>query len=460
MNSAKSFARDIVAKQPRRLRFSSTIHSALKPAHFNISRIIEQQELVHQNCIARNLPKIASTLPEIVSTHKRRSSLIQILSPLESRRNSISAELPVIKDATRRIHLLAEAAALKSQILELKQEQEETTKYFEKLVSALPNDTHHHAPPIETEIGRLGSLQEKAVVKSHVEIAESLDILDLRAGAKTTGHAWYYLKGMGVQLELALMSYAIQMAVSRGWTLVKPPDVVKTEIALACGFHPRDDAGEQIYQLANGHDAGDGSLCLAGTAEIPLAAMNTDKVFREDELPVKYVGLGTAYRMEAGSRGRESKGLFRVHQFTKVELFAWTGQEQSDAMLEEILELQKDIVAGLGLHARILDMPPHELGNAASRKYDIEAWMYGRQGWGEITSASNCTDYQSRRLNTRYRPSLHEAKLQFTHTLNGTAMAVPRIIIAILESGLQEDGSVEIPQVLRKYIGVDSIQPQ
>jgi seryl-tRNA synthetase len=164
----------------------------------------------------------------------------------------------------------------------------------------------------------------------------------------------------------------------------------------------------------------------------------------------------TAYRAEAGSRGKETRGLYRVHQFTKVELFAWTREEQSDAMLAEILELQKAIVEGLGLHARILDMPPHELGNAAYRKYDIEAWMYGRQGWGEITSASNCTDYQSRRLHTRYRRK--DASVLFAHTLNGTAMAVPRIIIAILESGLQKDGSVEIPIALRKYLGVDFIR--
>ena len=186
--------------------------------------------------------------------------------------------------------------------------------------------------------------------------------------------------------------------------------------------------------------------------------MNIEKIFKEDELPVKYVGVGTAYRAEAGSRGKESKGLYRVHQFTKVELFAWTRTEDSDAMLSEILELQKEIVEGLGLHARILDMPPHELGNAAYRKYDIEAWMHGRQGWGEITSASNCTDYQSRRLNTRYRPNEKDAKIQFVHTLNGTAMAVPRMIVAILESGVREDGSVEIPMALRKFLGVDCIR--
>jgi seryl-tRNA synthetase len=268
---------------------------------------------------------------------------------------------------------------------------------------------------------------------------------------------------MAVQMELALVSYAIEMAMKKGWKLVKPPDVVRMDVALACGFRPRDKDGDQIYRLSNvtvdesGASVEDGHLCLAGTAEIPLAAMNMETTFDEKDLPIKYVGVGTAYRAEAGSRGRESKGLYRVHQFTKVELFACTRSQDSDEMLNEILDLQKEIVEGLGLHARILDMPAHELGNAAFAKYDIEAWLYGRQAWGEITSASNCTDYQSRRLNTRYRPVGKDAKLQFVHTLNGTAIAVPRMIIAILESGLQEDGTVEIPMALRKFIGADTI---
>ena len=353
---------------------------------------------------------------------------------------------------------------MKTKLAPLVAQEKEITTELESLVFPLPNYTHPDTPSTEKEIGTIGELKKKTVVRDHIEIAEHLEILDLRSGARAVGHAWYYLKGMGVQLERALVSYAIDMAMQRGWQLVKPPDVVRTEVAIACGFRPRDEQGDQIYQLSNtaieesATDTGTGSLCLAGTAEIPLAAMHIDHVFPEnhvEDLPVRYVGVGTAYRGEAGNRGRESKGLYRVHQFTKVELFAWTREEQSDQMLQEILQLQWDIVDSLGLHARILDMPPHELGNAAYRKYDIEAWMYGRQTWGEITSASNCTDYQSRRLNTMYRRK--DGKQIFAHTLNGTAMAVPRMIIAILESGLQEDGSVVIPEVLHKYLGAEVI---
>ena len=399
----------------------------------------------------------------ISTLNGQRRKCIQDRAPLQGRKAELSKEMRT-KFKDKQAGLREEAINLKTKLAPILAREKEIIAQLESLVLPLPNFTHPDVPSTETQVDIIGELREKTVVKDHIEIAEDLDILDLRAGAKTAGHAWYYLKGMGVQLERALVSYAIDMAVQRGWKLIKPPDVIRTEVAIACGFRPRDEQGDQIYQLSNtaieesAKDTGTGNLCLAGTAEIPLAAMYMDHVFPEnlvEELPVRYVGVGTAYRAEAGNRGRESKGLYRVHQFTKVELFAWTTEETSDAMLGEILQLQKDIVGSLGLHARVLDMPPHELGNAAYRKYDIEAWMYGRQGWGEITSASNCTDYQSRRLNTQYRR--RDGKHIFAHTLNGTAMAVPRMIIAILESGLQEDGSVAIPEVLQKYLGAEII---
>jgi seryl-tRNA synthetase len=405
---------------------------------------------------------VAASFSDIVKLHKKRLKLIAESSPVLLRRSEINKHLRKTRSLAVRESLISEAGLLKEKISALKEQTNETETALIALCNSLPNLTHPETPRAKVVIGKIGEWKEKKVVKEHVEIAQSLDLLDLRAGARTTGHAWYYLKGMAVQLELALVSYALEMAAKRGWKLVKPPDVVRMEVALACGFRPRDHEGEQIYQLANvsanntGAKNGRGRLCLAGTAEIPLAAMHIEETFKESELPIKYVGVGTAYRAEAGSRGKETRGLYRVHQFTKVELFAWTREEQSDAMLTEILELQKAIVEGLGLCAQILDMPPHELGNSAYRKYDIEAWMYGSGRWGEITSASNCTDYQSRRLHTRYQRT--DGKAFFAHTLNGTALAVPRMIIAILESGLQEDGSVEIPMALRKYVGVDFIR--
>ena len=435
--------------------------SVLKAPRLDIARIVENAAEVERNCLARNHPSLLSTLPQILQASNLRRKLLKDITPLNVQRANLQKQITRTKDVLTRTRLLSQALELKPKIAGLESQVNLVDEQLLSLCRDLPNFSHPNVPAHQTEVGIINEPKQTPCVKHHVEIAESLGILDLIAAAKGSGHAWYYLKGMGVRLENALVSYALDMAASRGWELVKPPDVVRTEVALACGFRPRDEDGDQIYQLANttmedaGESADAGSLCLAGTAEIPLAAMFIDVTFPEEQLPVKYVGVGTAYRAEAGSRGRGVKGLYRVHQFTKVELFAWTSVDQSDAMLEEILQLQQDIVQGLGLYARILDMSADELGNAASRKYDIEAWMYGRGGWGEVTSASNCTDYQSRRLNTRYR--CLDGKCLFTHTLNGTAMAVPRMIIAILESGLREDGRVMVPEPLVKYMGVEMI---
>jgi seryl-tRNA synthetase len=457
--------RPAFSRQRQSIRFisadSASKASVLKAPRLDVARIVENAAQVERNCLARNLPSLASTLPEILQVSNLRRKLLREITPLNVQRANIQKQIISTNDASIRTRLLTQALELKPKIAELEGQVNLVDDQLLSLCQNLPNFSHPDVPALPTEIGTINELTDIPHAKSHVEIAESLNILDLVVAAKATGHAWYYLKGMGVRLENALVSYAIDMAVSRGWLLVKPPDVVRTEVALACGFRPRDEHGDQIYQLAQTKmgDTGDTAqadgLCLAGTAEIPLAAMHIDAVIPEEQLPVKYVGVGTAYRAEAGSRGRETKGLYRVHQFTKVELFAWTSAGQSDGMLEDILKLQRDIVEGLGLYARVLDMPTDELGNSASRKYDIEAWMYGRGGWGEVTSASNCTDYQSRRLHTRYR-SL-DGRFFFAHTLNGTAVAVPRMIIAILESGLREDGRVKIPDALVKYMGVEMI---
>ena len=204
------------------------------------------------------------------------------------------------------------------------------------------------------------------------------------------------------------------------------------------------------------HADGDGGmLCLAGTAEVPLAALHMDQTLQADTLPLKLAGVSHCFRAEAGGAGANSRGLYRVHQFTKVEMFAITAGdvEESDAMLEALVDLQQEMYSELGLHYRVLDMPTLELGAPAYRKYDIEAWMPGRGIFGEVSSASNCTDYQSRRLNTRYSHKAGGGGSKHVHTLNGTAIAVPRIIVALLETGQQEDGSVLLPQVLAPFFG-------
>ena len=279
----------ILSRYQIRLNSTTSRHTPiLKPPIFDIGRIVDNGEAMQENCIARKLPHVASTVPEILQLNKRRVNHIKNRNPLQLRRNEITKELSKTRNPDRRKQLLAEALRIKSLLATIKGEEDVTADRLNTLVSTLPNFAHPNIPVVETEVGRIGSLEEKEVVHDHVEIAESLDILDLPAAAKATGHAWYYLKGMGLQLELALVSYAIEMAAKRGWKLVKPPDVVRTEVALACGFRPRDEQGDQIYQLANvtvgeaGEKTEGGNLCLAGTAEIPLAAMYLDTTFSKD----------------------------------------------------------------------------------------------------------------------------------------------------------------------------------
>ncbi|KAJ7293111.1 hypothetical protein C8J57DRAFT_1490573 [Mycena rebaudengoi] len=282
--------------------------------------------------------------------------------------------------------------------------------------------------------------------RDHVIIARKFGLVDFEGGATVTGHAWYYLMNEAALLEIALTNYALSVAMKHGFTPVTTPDVVRADIASRCGYHITTTHGPE--------------LVLSATSEIPLGGMFANKIFPAATLPLKVVGLGRAFRAEAGARGTDTRGLYRVHQFTKVELFAVTKQEESEKMMEEIRMVQKAIFAGLGFPFRVLDMPTEELGASAYRKYDMEAWMPGRGSWGEISSLSNCTDYQSRRLHIRYRAVGSSAPvmgaLPFAHTLNGTAAAIPRLIIALLENGamFNEQGELTgllLPAVLRPF---------
>ncbi|KAF9328086.1 seryl-tRNA synthetase [Podila minutissima] len=348
-----------------------------------------------------------------------------------------------------------------------------------------------------SEESRTGGEQARALLGNessyplldHVTLSKTLDLIDFEAATAVTGSRWYYLKNEAALLELALIQFATQRAVRKGFTPVITPDVVRPEVVQACGFQPRDEASQTYWvsTVAPGstskeaaHHHQHSALCLVATAEIALAGMNMNRVLEESQLPMKLAGFGRAFRAEAGSRGAEVKGLYRVHQFSKVELFVVSKADQveSDKALEEIRQFQEDIFEELGLCYRVLDMPTEELGASAYKKYDIEAWMPGRNGWGEISSTSNCTDYQARRLNIRYRTNKIRPQVsssgsvseggsnsymttEFAHTLNGTAMAIPRIIVALLETYQQEDGSVHLPECLWPFMaGVQVIRPK
>ena len=293
-------------------------------------------------------------------------------------------------------------------------------------------------------------------VKDHVDLLNSLELADLEAGTKVAGQKFYFLKNEGALLELALVQYATHLLVKKGFIPVITPDLARNEVLEGIGFLPRDPNPDtrQVYAVK------DTDLCLIATAEITLSGMHMDQIFDEDKLPLKYVGLSHCFRTEAGAAGRDTRGLYRVHQFTKVEMFAFCTPEQSDALHEEIRQIEEEVFEGLGLPFHVIDTCTGDLGGPAYRKYDLEAWMPGRGtggAYGEVTSTSNCTDYQARRLNVRYRPKGQKGT-KFVHTLNGTAVACTRALVAILENYQQADGSVIVPPALRLWVGKDVIR--
>ena len=325
-------------------------------------------------------------------------------------------------------------------------------------MSAIPNLMHPEVPvggeEDFRELRRIGEPPRfDFAPRDHLEIGTALDLLDFEAGAKVAGQKFYYLKNQAVFLELALQRFALDRLTAEGFTPFATPDLARPEIVDGLGYAPRGPE-TQIYSLANA------DLCLVGTAEITLGGLYADTILDAESLPLCLAGVSHCFRTEAGSHGRESKGLYRVHQFTKVEMFAFTRPEDSEAMHERLVGIEEGLYRDLEIPFRVIDVASGDLGAPAYRKFDIEAWMPGRGDggeWGEVTSASNCTDYQARRLRIRFR---RDKRNESVHMLNGTAIAVSRTLIALLENHQQADGSVAIPDALRPYAGFDRIGPK
>ena len=276
--------------------------------------------------------------------------------------------------------------------------------------------------------------------KDHVELMETLDLIDFEGGAKVSGQKFYYLKNQAVFLELALAQYAMSLLQKEGFTVHITPDLARHQILDGIGFNPRG-AETQIYSIE------ESDLCLIATAEITLGGLLIDQLLKYEQLPILYAGLSHCYRTEAGAAGRESRGLYRVHQFSKIEMFAFTHPEKSEEMHERMREIEEQIYQDLGIPYQLVNICKGDLGGPAYRKYDLEAWMPGRGEWGEVTSTSNCTDYQSRRMNIRFKDP-DTGNNRFVHMLNGTAIAVSRTLIALIENGQQKDGSIKLPACL------------
>lgn len=329
---------------------------------------------------------------------------------------------------------------------------------WKNLMMRVPNLTHPDAPvgvsdADNVEIKRVGKVRKLDFKpKSHMELAEMHDLIDFTRAAKVSGAKFYFLKGKLALLEQALVQWTLREMAAEGYLPMTTPDLAKDEVLIGTGFNPRGPE-TQTYSI-EGSD-----LSLIGTAEIALGGYHKDEILDEEKVPLKYVGLSHCYRTEAGAYGRESYGLYRVHQFTKVEMFVYAAPGQSDALLLEMERLSEMLFTKLEIPFRVVEICTGDFGNPHFRKFDIEAWMWGKGekggDWGEVTSASNCTDFQARRLNIRLRKK--DGSIEFAHTLNNTAMSMARALIAILENHQQADGTVSIPEVLRPFCGFDKI---
>jgi seryl-tRNA synthetase len=415
--------------------------------------IADNFDAVAANCRNRG---VTVDLDQFKALRERRNALISEAEQTRHQSKDLSAQIPKAAAADKPA-LVEQGRQLRERVGVLEAQQKEVEADLRAIQLSIPNMTHPDAPigPNESDSKTVRTWGEPRKFEfaplDHVALCEKHDLLDLEAGARVAGHGFYFLKNEAALLELALVQYAARIARSRGFTLHITPDLARIEILEGTGYQPRGNE-TQIYSIA------DTDLCLVATAEITLGGTLKDEILDIGKLPLKLAGISHCFRTEAGAHGKATRGIYRVHQFTKVELFAFTSPDvaASDAVHAEIVAIEEEIFQGLGIPYRVIDICTGDLGGPAYRKFDLEAWMPGRNEFGEITSASNCTDFQSRRLGIRCK-SPEKKGTQFVHTLNGTAVAVTRALIAVLENYQQADGSITIPEVLRPWVGQDRI---
>ncbi|XP_069500322.1 serine--tRNA ligase, mitochondrial isoform X2 [Ambystoma mexicanum] len=396
-------------------------------------------------------------LLDILSIWTKLEKVKEDIRRLEEEKVQIAQQVKTLVQP-RHLSLRQRGRELRQQLTGLYQEECQLDERYYLKALELPNRTHPDVPVGDESQARIVEVIGKKPdfgfrVRGHLEIGEDLDIIRQRRLSHISGHRSYYLRGAGAMLQHALVQFTINKLVKRGFIPMTVPDMLRGAVFEGCGMRP-DASSSQVYRLDPTRFE---DMNLAGTAEVGIAGYFMDHAVSLADLPVRTVCCSTCYRAETDT-GREPWGLYRVHHFTKVEMFAVTADEtgtESEQQLQEFLNLQKEIFSDLGLHYKVLDMPTQELGLPAYRKYDIEAWMPGRGKYGEISSASNCTDYQSRRLNIMYQGT--SGDLRYAHTVNGTACAVPRMMIAILESNQLKDGQVRVPKVLQSYLDTDII---
>lgn len=417
----------------------------------DIKLIREHPEIVRNDLKKRGDLEKLKMLDDLIEYDKQWRKLLTEVNELRHRRKVITAEIASLKkrgeDASRQME---EAKRIPRDIKKLEKQVEEYKEKVDRILLRLPNILHKSVPFGKDEsenvvakiVGKPPKFDFKP--KSHVEIALNLGLIDFDRGAKVAGHGFYYLKGDLARLDYAIMNYTIDFLRKRGYTLIEPPFMMRKKPYL--GVTDLESFRDQLYKLENE------DLYLIATSEHPMAATFMDEVIDKDELPIKFVGVSPCFRKEVGAHGKYTKGLFRVHQFNKVEQFIFCLPEDSLKFHEELQKNSDDLYRGLGLHFRVVNVCTGDIGIIATKKYDIEVWMADGT-YREAGSNSNCTDYQARRLNIRFREKKGQAPAGFVHTLNNTALATSRTMIAILEQYQQKDGSVMIPEILRPLMG-------
>jgi seryl-tRNA synthetase len=426
----------------------------------DIKLIREDPELVRSNLMKRGDPENQRMLDELINYDRNWRQYLTRLNELRHERRVITTEIASLKkkenDAGKE---LSKAKAIDAEITELEKEVDESEGKVNYYLMRLPNLLHESVPTGKDESDNVpvrtwGKIPKAGFpFKDHIDLGLSLGIMDIERAGKIAGARFFFLKGEGVLLDMALMSFALGEMVKKGYTPIEPPFLMRRKPYE--GVVALTDFEDVLYKIENE------DLYMIATSEHPMAAMFMDEVLKAEDLPLRLVGISSNFRKEAGAHGKDTRGIFRTHQFNKIEQLIFCKPEDSWKMHEELILNAEELVQKLGLPYRVVNVCTGDIGTVAAKKYDFESWMPAQNAYRELGSCSNCTDYQARRLNMKYREKEGEPPKGFVHTLNSTAIATGRTIVAILENYQEEDGSVRVPEVLREYMnGIRKIEPK
>ncbi len=409
--------------------------------------IVENPDLIKAGAAKKH---VKIDIDKIITLYEDRKNILQEIESLRAEQNSVSKQIPQA-DPAEKEKLLEEMSTVKDKIKNLEPQLEEYTQKIDALVLDVPNPPLDSVPEGADEESNLIVRTEGTKpnfdfeARTHSEIGENLDIIDIERGVRTSGARFYYLKGDAALLEFALLQHSMTKLNSKGFRPVIPPVLVKEEAMYATGYFPADR--KDIYTVNPEED----NLFLVGTSEVPLTMLHYSENLDADQLPLRYCGYSSCFRREAGSYGKDTAGIIRVHQFNKIEMFSFCHPDKSEAEHEYILSIEEEIMKDLGFHYQVVNICGGDLGAPAAKKYDIEVWIPTQGKFRELTSCSNCTDFQARRSKIKYTDA--NGKKGYLHTLNGTAIAIARTLVAIIENYQNADGSITIPEVLRPYMG-------